>query len=64
MTELREPPPAGVLELEELLSERLSTSVAVRLAASGRGQIGIEFADVTDLERIARLMVVPADDPR
>ncbi len=64
VTELREPPPAGVLELEELLSERLSTSVAVRLAASGRGQIGIELADVTDLERIARLMVVPADDPR
>lgn len=61
-TELREPPPAGVLELEELLSERLSTSVAVRLASSGRGQIGIEFADVADLERIARLMVVPVDD--
>ncbi len=64
VTELSEPPPAGVLELEELLSERLSTSVAVRLAANGRGRIGIEFADVADLERIARLMVVPAGDPR
>ncbi|MEO1065115.1 MAG: ParB/RepB/Spo0J family partition protein [Actinomycetota bacterium] len=62
VTELREPPPAGVLELEELLSERLSTSVAVRLGVSGRGQIGIEFADVADLERIARLMIVPPDD--
>ncbi|MEM8903172.1 MAG: ParB/RepB/Spo0J family partition protein [Actinomycetota bacterium] len=56
--ELRDPPPAGVLELEELLSERLSTSVAVRLSTNGRGQIGIDFADVSDLERIARLMVV------
>lgn len=58
---LREPPPAGVLELEELLSERLSTSVAVRLGSNGRGQIGIEFGDVADLERIARLMIVPAE---
>lgn len=54
---VRELPPAGVLELEELLAEQLATQVGVRISTSGRGQIGIEFADLPDLERIARLML-------
>ncbi|MEM9610344.1 MAG: ParB/RepB/Spo0J family partition protein [Actinomycetota bacterium] len=57
---MREVPPAGVLELEELLAEHLSTAVGVRVNTNGRGQIGIEFADLPDLERIARLLLASA----
>ena len=48
--------PAGVLELEQLLSDRLSTSVAVELTAK-RGRIVVEFADLDDLERLYRLVI-------
>ena len=47
--------PAGILELENLLAEYLDTKVAVSMSGK-RGRIGIDFADLTDLERIYRRM--------
>lgn len=47
--------PPGLLELEELLAERLQTRVSVTLGAK-RGKITIDFADLEDLERIYREM--------
>jgi ParB family transcriptional regulator, chromosome partitioning protein len=47
--------PAGLLELEELLSDHLDTRVHVSLAGK-RGKILIEFADLDDLERLYRRM--------
>lgn len=52
---VREP---AVLELEELLSARLDTRVAVSLGAR-RGKIVIDFADLDDLERIYRIITPP-----
>jgi ParB family chromosome partitioning protein len=49
------PRDAAVLELEELLSERLSTKVNVSLSAK-RGKIVIDYADLDDLERIYHLI--------
>jgi ParB family chromosome partitioning protein len=51
-TQLR---PPGLLELEELLAERLDTRVSVSLGVK-RGRISIDFADLEDLERIYHLM--------
>ncbi len=48
--------PPGLLELEELLAERLDTRVAVTMGAK-RGRVAIDFADLEDLERIYRLMI-------
>ena len=48
-------PPAGLLELETLLGDYLSTRVAVKMA-NKRGTVTVEFADLEDLERIYRLM--------
>jgi ParB family chromosome partitioning protein len=48
--------PAGILELEQLLADRLSTRVQVDITRR-RGRILIEFADITDLERIYRSML-------
>lgn len=48
-------PEAGLLELENLLGDYLSTRVNVKMA-SGKGAVTIEFADLEDLERIYRLM--------
>lgn len=50
--------PAGLLELEGLLSDRLDTKVAVTMG-SKRGRVTIDFADVEDLERIYRLLTDP-----
>jgi ParB family chromosome partitioning protein len=47
--------PPGVLELEELLSEHLSTRVRVDVGGS-RGKVVIEFASLEDLERVYRAM--------
>ena len=47
--------PPGLLELEELLSDHLSTRVSVTMGAS-RGKVVVEFADLEDLERIYRAM--------
>lgn len=47
--------PPGLLELEELLAERLSTRVSVTMGGA-RGKIVIDFADLEDLERLYHLM--------
>jgi ParB family chromosome partitioning protein len=47
--------PTGLLELEELLATHLDTRVSVQMGAK-KGKIGIEFADLEDLERIYRRM--------
>jgi ParB family chromosome partitioning protein len=47
----------GLLELEELLADHLSTRVGVSMGASGgRGKIVVEFSGLEDLERIYRAM--------
>jgi ParB family chromosome partitioning protein len=48
------------LELEELLSTHLDTSVKVNLG-SRRGRVVIDFATLEDLERIYRAMTEVAD---
>ncbi|MBA3604391.1 MAG: ParB/RepB/Spo0J family partition protein [Acidimicrobiia bacterium] len=45
--------PPGLLELEQLLADRLETRVGVQMGAK-RGRVTIEFADLEDLERIYR----------
>ncbi len=50
--------PAGLLELEELLSTRLDTRVKVSMTAK-RGRVVIDFASLEDLERIYRAMTEP-----
>lgn len=45
------PRPAALLELEQLLAERLSTDVRVQMGAK-KGRITIDFATLSDLERI------------
>lgn len=47
--------PPGLLELEELLADRLSTKVSVSMGAK-RGKLVIDFADLEDLERLYHLM--------
>lgn len=47
--------PPGLLELEELLAEYLSTRVSVTMGTS-KGKVVIEFADLEDLERIYHQM--------
>jgi ParB family chromosome partitioning protein len=47
--------PAGLVELEELLSAHLDTRVSVSMGAK-RGRVVVEFATVEDLERIYRAM--------
>ena len=49
---------AGVLELEELLASRLETRVKVQLG-KGPGRLVIDFADLSDLERIYRVITPP-----
>jgi len=50
--------PPGILELEELLADHLSTKVRVDMGAN-RGKVVIEFATLEDLERIYRAMTEP-----
>jgi ParB family chromosome partitioning protein len=49
---LRQP---GLLELEQLLSDQLSTKVRVQMGAK-RGKVVVEFANLEDLERIYRII--------
>lgn len=49
------PKPAGLAELESLLSTYLDTRVTVDVG-SGKGRLVVEFATLGDLERIYRLM--------
>jgi ParB family chromosome partitioning protein len=53
----------GMLELEDLLSEHLATTVRVEEGGK-RGRIVIDFADLGDLERIYRAMTTPAEPRR
>ena len=48
--------PAGVVEMENLLADRLDTKVQMSVGAK-RGKVTIEFADFDDLERIARIII-------
>lgn len=50
--------PPGLLELEELLADRLDTRVSIAMSAR-RGKVTIEFANLEDLERIYRLIITP-----
>jgi ParB family chromosome partitioning protein len=50
--------PPGILELEELLADHLSTKVHVDMGAN-RGKVVIEFATLEDLERIYKAMTEP-----
>ncbi|HLI24595.1 MAG TPA: ParB/RepB/Spo0J family partition protein, partial [Acidimicrobiales bacterium] len=64
--EPRRPRPAALVELEQLLSNRLDTRVRVDMT-SRRGKVIIDFANLDDLERIYRAMTdgpaaPPADD--
>lgn len=47
---------AAIIELEELLSEYLSTSVSVNIG-EGKGRLTVDFADMDDLERVFRLII-------
>ena len=51
--------PPGLLELENLLGEFLATKVTVAMNGK-RGRVGIDFADLEDLERIYRKMTEQA----
>jgi ParB family chromosome partitioning protein len=54
--------PPGLLELEELLSQHLDTSVKVDMGAK-KGRVIIDFASLEDLERLYRAMT-DAPGPR
>lgn len=47
--------PAALLEVEQLLGDRLDTRVEVALSKD-RGRLVVEFADLDDLDRILRLL--------
>jgi ParB family chromosome partitioning protein len=47
---------AGMHELEQLLSEHLSTRVKVQEGTKSAGKVVVDFADLDDLERIYRAM--------
>ncbi len=53
--------PPGILELERLLEERLSTRVSIA-GGERRGTVSIEFAGLEDLERIYRIIDEGAPD--
>ncbi|MDP1819407.1 MAG: ParB/RepB/Spo0J family partition protein [Acidimicrobiales bacterium] len=54
--------PPGLLELEELLADHLSTRVGVSMTSgNGRGKIVIEFSGLEDLERIYRAVTEPGN---
>jgi ParB family chromosome partitioning protein len=50
--------PAGVLEAERLLAERLDTTVRIEHPTSGRGRIVIEYAGIEDLARLTDAIVM------
>ena len=53
--------PPGLLELEELLADYLSTRVSVTMGTA-KGKVVIEFADLEDLERIYHRMTTPGGE--
>ncbi len=54
--------PPGLLELEELLSQHLDTTVKVDMGAK-KGRVIIDFASLEDLERLYRAMTDARVDP-
>lgn len=50
--------PAGVLEAEKLLAERLDTTVRIEHPPSGRGRIVVEYAGIEDLARLTDAIVM------
>ena len=48
--------PPGLVELEELLGDRLDTRVKISMGAA-RGKVVVEFSTLEDLERIYRVIV-------
>jgi ParB family chromosome partitioning protein len=52
--------PPGLLELEQLLAEYLSTKVSVTMGGK-RGKVVIDFADLEDLERIYHQMTTQGE---
>jgi ParB family chromosome partitioning protein len=52
----------GLLELEELFSQYLDTTVRVTMGPK-RGRVTIDFADLEDLERLYRLIAANAPEP-
>ncbi len=54
--------PPGLLELEGLLADHLSTRVSISMGA-GKGKVVINFADLEDLERIYHQMTTPGSQP-
>lgn len=48
--------PPGLLELEELLADRLDTKVSISMTTR-RGKVVIDFANLEDLERIYRSII-------
>jgi ParB family chromosome partitioning protein len=53
--------PPGLLELEGLLADYLSTRVKVAMG-SKRGKLTVDFADLEDLERLYYLITGPDPD--
>ncbi|WP_298211411.1 ParB/RepB/Spo0J family partition protein [Ferrimicrobium sp.] len=51
--------PAVVIEVERLLAEALLTSVVIEVKKTGSGVVKVDFADLSDLHRIASLIVDP-----
>jgi ParB family chromosome partitioning protein len=58
LTESTKLRPPGLLELEHLLADHLSTRVSVTMGDK-KGKVVIEFADLEDLERIYHQMTTP-----
>jgi ParB family chromosome partitioning protein len=54
--------PPGLVELENLLAEYLSTTVHISMGAT-RGKVVVEFADLEDLERIYHQMTTQSGNP-
>ena len=52
--------PAGLLELEDVLAEVLGTRVGIAMSPNRPGKMTIDFADLSDLERIFRIMTAVA----
>lgn len=52
-----DPRSAAVMEVEERLSDQLETRVKVSMGANERGRVTVEFASVSDLDRIFRTIM-------
>ncbi len=60
---IRTPQPAAVIEIEHLLEDTLETKTLIEMKKSGGGQLRIHFADLSDLHRIASLIIDPQFQP-